>query len=246
MGVSILAALAFCGAIGFATGLAVGFLRMAPLIATLGSMWVVQGVGYWFLKGVPAVYPVASFRKIFAGNLLFLPFSAVYLVVVAALIVVWLTHLRTGRWVYAVGGSDYAAAISGINVPWVKTAVYTASAVLSGFGGILVGAYSSVGYPRACNGYELYAIAAVVMGGFAFTGGEGNIWNALFGILVLRLLNKLVIFSGLSGYLEGMVVGAILVITLLLASRRIRSPRRPGAGVAEESARQPVKEVQTK
>ncbi len=218
--ISILAALLLCGLVGLLTGLCVTRLNITPLIATLGSMWVVQGIGYWFLKGVPTPYPVPAFKEIFAGGIAFLPYSILYLLAASIVVTRVLSRYRVGRWVYAVGGNDYAAGISGIDVRTVKIAVYTASAILAGIGGILVGAFASVGYPRACNGYELYAIAAIVMGGIALTGGEGNVWNALAGVLVLRILNKLMIFSGLSGYLEGMFVGAILIVTLIVGSLR--------------------------
>ena len=224
---SVLAALALCGLVGLLTGLCVANLGIPPLIATLGSMWIVQGVGYAFLKGVPTQYPIRAFKTIFAGSLGPVPFSMLYLLAASLLLAMVLRRYRYGRWVYAVGGNEYAAYISGINVRAVKLAVYTASAVLSGLAGALVGAFSSVGYPRACNGYELYAIAAIVMGGIALTGGEGKIWHALAGLLVLRIVNKLMIFSGLSGYFEGMVVGAILVLTLFVGS--IRRKAAPGA-----------------
>jgi ribose transport system permease protein len=232
---SLLAALALCGLVGFLTGLAVAGLRIPPLIATLGSMWVVQGVGYSFLKGVPTAFQIRVFRTIFAGSLGPLPYSVLFLLTASLLLAYVLRRWRSGRWVYAVGGNEYAAYISGIPVAWVKVAVYTASALLAAVAGFLVGAFASVGYPRACNGYELYAIAAIVMGGISLTGGEGDLWNALAGMLVLRALNKLMIFSGLSGYLEGMFVGAILVLTLLLGSWRRRKP----AAAAKAAAGKP-------
>ena len=221
---SLLAALVLCGLVGFLTGLSVAGLRIPPLIATLGSMWVVQGIGYSFLKGVPTGFPVRAFKAIFGGSLGPIPFGVLYLLAATVLLAYALSRYRYGRWVYAVGGNDYAAYISGVPVAWVKVAVYTVSALLAGVGGFLVGAFASVGYPRACNSYELYAIAAIVMGGISLTGGEGDIWNALGGMLVLRVINKLMIFSGLSGYLEGMVVGVILVLTLLLGSLRREKP----------------------
>jgi ribose/xylose/arabinose/galactoside ABC-type transport system permease subunit len=227
MVLSMLAGLALCGIIGLGSGFVVARLSITPLIATLGSMWLVQGIGYWFLKGVPTPYPVPAFKEIFAGTAGFLPYSILFLLAASVLIAFVLKRWRFGRWIYAVGGNEYASSISGVPVYRVKLVVYTASAVLAGFGGVLVGAFASVGYPRACNGYELYAIAAIVMGGISLTGGEGNLWNALAGMLVLRILNKLMIFSGLSGYLEGMFVGAILVIMLVIGSLR-----GPGARAA--------------
>jgi ribose/xylose/arabinose/galactoside ABC-type transport system permease subunit len=233
----VLFALLFCGFIGFLSGLSIGYLNVPPLIATLGSMWVVQGIGYYFLSGVPTSFPIEAFRKIFAGELSIIPYSALYLILIVLVVNGFVKRMRFGRWVYAVGGSEYAAHISGIDVKKTKVGIYTTSAILAGMGGVLVGAYSGVGYPRACNGYELYAIAAVVMGGIALTGGEGKIWNAILATFILRILNKFIIFSRLSGYIEGMVVGAILVATLLVSTRRRRKKHiaPAAAGVGEGS-----------
>jgi ribose/xylose/arabinose/galactoside ABC-type transport system permease subunit len=230
--VCIAFALLVCAFIGLLTGLAVGYLKVPPLIATLGSMWVVQGIGYYFLSGVPTSFPIASFRKIFSGNASFIPFSALYLLLIVLAASMIVKRMRFGRWVYAVGGSEYAAHISGINVSKTRAGVYMTSAILAGIGGVMVGAYTGVGNPRACNGYELYAIAAVVMGGIALTGGEGKIWNAILATFVLRILNKFIIFSRLSGYIEGMVVGAILVVTLLVSTGRRRQVRKVVAATA--------------
>ncbi|UCF97517.1 MAG: ABC transporter permease [Spirochaetaceae bacterium] len=224
--VCLLFALVFCGFIGFLSGLSIGYLNVPPLIATLGAMWVVQGIGYYFLSGVPTPFPIAAFRSIFAGDISFIPFSALYLLLIVVLANRLVKSMRYGRWVYAVGGSEYAARISGIDTRKTKVGVYMTSAILAGIGGVFVGAYSGVGNPRACNGYELYAIAAVVMGGIALTGGEGKIWNAILATFILRILNKFIIFSRLSGYIEGMVVGAILVGTLLVSTGRRRSRRK--------------------
>jgi ribose transport system permease protein len=216
---SIIIALLFCGIIGLFSGLCVAYLKITPLIATLGTTWIVQGIGYFLLKGVPTPFPYSEFITFMKGKAFYIPYAFLFFVAIAIIEVFILNKTRMGRRVYAVGGNTYAAYISGIRVNYVKLGVYTMSAVLSGIAGILVGAYSSVGYPRACTGYELYAIAAIVMGGIPFSGGEGNLWNTLIAMLTLRILNKIVLFSGLSGYFEGMVVGAVLLLTLVLNTR---------------------------
>ena len=174
--VSLLAALALCGLVGFLTGLSVSGLRIPPLIATLGSMWVVQGIGYSFLKGVPTRLPGAGLQgdlRRLRGVRSLLGASTCWRLQPADRSTCC-AATGSARWVYAVGGNEYAAYISGDRVAWVKVAVYTASALLAGIAGFLVGAFASVGYPRACNGYELYAIAAIVMGGISLTGGRGT------------------------------------------------------------------------
>lgn len=218
--ISILVPLAFCALLGFINGINVSILRIPPLIATLGMMWIVQGIGYYFLRGVPTPYPIQAFWKIFAGGISLIPYSLIYLLVVAVILSLALTRLRWGRSIYATGGNEYAAHISGIKTKAVKRNVYMLSGLFAGFAGLLVGAYSAVGYPRACDGYELTTIAAVVMGGISLTGGEGRLWNAIIGIFILRLLNKLVLFSGQTGYVEGMIVGTIIVLMLIYGTRK--------------------------
>ncbi len=209
-----------CGIMGLLTGLSVTKLKIPPLIATLGMMWIVKGIGYYFLRGVPTPYPVKAFGVIFSGGFSFIPYSIIYFLVALIIIGTALRKCKWGRSVYAIGGNEYAAYISGIKTDKIKCSVYMISGLFAGFAGILVGTYSTVGYPRACDGYELYVIAAVVMGGIALTGGTGNIWNAALGILVLRLLNKLVLFGGQSGYMEGMIIGSIIIVMLIINSKQ--------------------------
>jgi len=217
--ISIVVTVAVCAFFGFLTGTFVTELKIPPLISTLGMMWVVKGIGYYVLKGVPTPYPVKAFGNIFAGGITFLPYSIIYLSVSTVVLAIVLGKLRWGRSIYATGGNEYAAFISGVDTGKVKRHAYMLSGLLAGFAGLLVGSYSAVGYPRACDGYELHAIAAIVMGGIALTGGEGRLWNAIIGIFILRMLNKLVLFSGLAGYIEGMIIGTIIVIILIASSR---------------------------
>ena len=204
---------------GFINGITVAYLNIPPLIATLGMMWIVKGIGYYFLRGVPTPYKLSVFRTIFAGSFPFIPYSLIYFLIVTIILHFALAKLKWGRYIYATGGNEYAAFISGVNVKNVKLNTYILSGFFAGFAGILVGAYSAVGYPRACDGYELNVIAAVVMGGVYLTGGEGRLWNAILGIFILRILNKIVLFSGLSGYIEGMIIGSIIIIMLIISSK---------------------------
>ena len=136
-----------------------------------------------------------------------------------------LKKLRWGREFYAVGSNELAAFISGIKVKGVKRKAFLLSGLFAGVAGILIAAYIGSGYPSAARNYELYTIAAVVMGGISLTGGEGRISQAFFGVLILRILNKLVVFTGLSsisGFIEGIIIGTILLAVLLINSMRRR------------------------
>ncbi len=227
--ISIVFAVGFCTIMGAASGFMVAKMKLPPLIATLGMMWIVKGLAYYFLKGVPTQYPINEYKDILIdplfigkGYLSAFPVSLIYVIIATGLLIYTLSKLRFGRQIYAVGGNEYAAYLSGVDTNKIKILIYTLSGMLAGIGGLLVGAFSTVGYPRACDGYEMYAIAAAVMGGVSLAGGKGKLSMALVGIFSLRLLNKFVVFSGISSYFEGMFIGAIIILMLILSHRNIK------------------------
>lgn len=216
--ISFLSTILVCGIIGFMSGIFISYLKITPLIATLGTSWITLGIGYVLLKGNPTIFPIAKFSQIFTSKITFIPVAFILLIILIIILLFIMNNFKMGRSVYAVGGNVYAAYISGIKVNWIFIWVYTISSIMSAIAGIFIAGYSKVGFPRAATGYELIAIASVIMGGIPFTGGEGNLLNGLFAVFVLRFLNKLIIFSGLSGYIEGIILGFIILITLLLNS----------------------------
>jgi ribose transport system permease protein len=219
--VSIFFALFCCTLIGFINGMLVTFLELPPLIVTLGITLVASGIANTLVKGTPLALSSASFRKMLTFRLLnWIPVLLIIAILVLALLCYTFAKLRFGREVYAVGSSQYAAFISGMNVKRVLVRVYSISGLFAGFAGLLIAANLSSGYASAAVDYELYSIAAVVMGGIALTGGEGRLINAFYGVIFLRLLKKIVVFTGLSkisGYMEGMIVGSIMILALFFS-----------------------------
>lgn len=219
---SILFSLMFGALLGTINGFATAILKIPPLIATLGGMWIAKGMGYFFLKGMATSFVVTEFSIISHGGIWIFPFSLFLFGILSFTLSWFLKTRRSGRAVYATGGNEYSAYISGIKVRKVKWLAYISSAVLATLAGLVLGAYTGVGYVKGADGYELFSIAAVVIGGVAMSGGEGNVLDAVLGVFVLRLINKLMVFANLATETEGIYVGIILLVTLFLSTRKKR------------------------
>ncbi|UCF98184.1 MAG: ABC transporter permease [Spirochaetaceae bacterium] len=214
---TVLIGLACGAAVGLINGFAVTRMDIPPLIATLGGFWIAVGFAEFVFSGVPTPLKIQSFR--FLGRFkLFGMFPLVFLVFLAFTIVVAvvLTRLRAGRYVYAVGGSREAAYLSGIKTKRVLMFVYLLSGVFSAIGGIFLAAWMNVGDSRGAMGYEFIAITAVVMGGASLFGGQGNLWDSVFGIITLQTIRKIIPHLRISTFYEDGIVGIILLIAVLL------------------------------
>lgn len=219
---SIVFVLVISVAIGLVNGLFVAMLNLPPLVVTLGMTWVVTGIADTIVKGKPIPLP-ATPLKAFLKFKVFSVIPMMLIISLAALVlfIFVFEKLRYGRRFYTVGSSKYAAYVSGMNIRFVLINAYSIAGLLSGIAGIFIAVNLNAGYPKAANGYELYTIAAAVMGGVALEGGKGKLLNAFYGVLILQILKKLVVFTGLaniSGFLEGMIVGTILVLVLFFNS----------------------------
>ena len=212
--------------LGFINGISVTILKVNPLITTLASMWIAQGLAMIILRGIPTKIEVKEFinigrAKVF-GNI---PLILIIFFIIALIIYFLLKKTRFGRFVYAVGGNEYAAYLSGINIKTIKLIVYTLSGLLASIGGIMMAAWTRTGEVHALAGYELTAIAAVVMGGISLNGGEGNIWDAILGAFILVMLRKLLIFTGISPWLLGSFTGSIILLSVYFIQERIKTTR---------------------
>ena len=220
--VGVLLVLVACAIIGLINGFFIADLNFPPIIVTLCMTWIATGLGNTIIKGTPIALKYPEFRRFLSlkiGGLV--PLTFIIAMVVLAFLIWVLAKTRFGRQFYAVGSSSYAAFISGMNVKLVLRKAYVISAIFAGIAGLFLAANVNSGYATAAQSWELYSIAAVVMGGVSLSGGEGNILNAFYGVIILRILNKLVVFTGLSnisGFIEGIIIGAILVLVLFVNS----------------------------
>lgn len=217
---SLLLAIVFSCVLGLITGVCVAYLRIPPIIASLGTMWIAKGIAFFLTSGVASGFEVGDFTII--GQIAVGPIALPLLifVIITGLLYIMMTRTRTGNSIYARGGNEYAAYISGIKIKKYTIGVYILSAFLSSIAGILMASVTLTGYAKSGDGYELIAIAAVVMAGVPLSGGKGNIWNVMLGVFALRLFNKILIFTNLSGYLAGAYLGIILLVALWLNTRQ--------------------------
>lgn len=218
--ISVLFAIVFCMLLGAFNGFSVAVFRIPPMIATLGGMWIAKGLAYYFLNGMATPFKVRGFSQLARGKIGCVPYSFLLLLVVTAIVYYILTHRRSGRAVYAIGGDSYSAKLSGINITKTTIAIYTASGLLAAIGGLVLGAYTGTGYVKGANGYELYAIAAVAIGGVSMAGGTGDTWNALLGVFVFRMIKKLMVYANLSNQMEGLYIGILLLVALAISTSR--------------------------
>jgi ribose transport system permease protein len=192
--------------VGIINGAVVTWLRIPSFITTLAMMLVVRGAAYKVtdartISGLPESFGVLS------GG------TTAATIMLGVFVLSWFVLMRTafGRHVYAVGGNEEAAWLSGVRVPRVHRAVYAICGLSAGLAGVLVASRLNAGYPRAGEYYELDAIAAVVVGGTSLFGGRGSIWGALAGAFFIGILNNGLNLFQVSTYDQLMVKGAVLL-----------------------------------
>jgi len=225
--VGVLVGLAVGAGCGTVNGLIITRLRLPPFIATLGMMSMARGIAQVITGGYPVHGLPDGFRVLGSGYLLdiasiarprFLhvlfenvPIPVVILLVCAPLAHVILTHTRLGRYTYAIGGNEAAAYLSGIRVAAYKTIIYTICGGFAGLAAVISTARVGAGLPAAYLGYELDAIAAVVIGGASLFGGEGTILGAITGALIIGVLKNGLNLMQFSEYWQTFTIGAVII-----------------------------------
>jgi ribose/xylose/arabinose/galactoside ABC-type transport system permease subunit len=207
-------------AMGVLTGLACGIVngiliakrRLAPFIVTLGMMTVARGLALVYSQGRPEINLSNAYDAI--GDGLAGPGGIVMAAVLAGIFILHFT--RFGRYVYAVGGNELAAKVSGVNTDRVLIGVYGIAGALAGVAGIVESSRVMSGAPSAGEGYELNAIAAVVIGGSSLNGGIGTMAGTIVGVLIIGVMNNGLDLLGVSSYWQQVVKGAIIVCAVLL------------------------------
>lgn len=217
---AILAGFLLGSVFGFANGICVAWLRMPPIIVTLASMGIARGLALLYTGG----YPLSGLPDIFAyfgrSTLLGVPLPVLIMIVVYVLAWLILNRLPFGRYVYAIGGNEEAARLSGIRVPRVKMLVYLISGFTASVAGLVLTSRLMSGQPNAGNGFELDAIAAVVLGGTIISGGKGTLTGTFIGAMVLGVLNNGLNLMGVSPYIQNVLKGAIILAAIYLSSTR--------------------------
>lgn len=210
---------ACCGAVN---GVVVTQGRVPSFIATLGMMTAARGLALVVSDGRPVSNLSPDFTRL-GGDIGILPIPVIVLAVIALLVSVVLRNFRLGRHIYAVGGNPEAARAAGIRVGSIGMIVYTACGALAGVAGLVLAARITTGQPNAGAGYELDAIAAVVIGGTSLSGGVGRIGGTILGVLLVGVINNGLDLMNVSSYYQAIVKGAIIVGAVWLDRNRQNS-----------------------
>jgi ribose/xylose/arabinose/galactoside ABC-type transport system permease subunit len=197
--------------------------KIAPFIVTLGTMTIGRGLALILSDGRPISNLSDSFNYLGSGTILGIPVLILIFILVFALCSIILNKTILGRYIYAVGGNEQAARASGINIDRVKLAVYSISGLLAGLAGILLASRITTGQPNAGAGFELDAIAAVVIGGTSTTGGRGSMTGTLIGVLLIGVINNGLDLLNVTSYYQQVVMGIIIIGAVVLDSLNQKS-----------------------
>jgi erythritol transport system permease protein len=224
----------FFGAlVGAINGILIAWLKVPAFVATLGTLYVARGVAllmtngltYNNLGGKPELgntgFGWLGFNRI--GGV---PIGVIVLAVAAVLCHLLLTRTAFGRWLYASGGNERAAELSGVPTKGVKIAVYVLSGVAAAVAGLVLSSQLTSAGPTAGTTYELTAIAAVVIGGASLNGGRGTVGGTMLGAFVIGFLSDGLVIVGVSAYWQTVFTGAVIVLAVLLNSIQYGSRRR--------------------
>jgi ribose transport system permease protein len=212
-----LAAIATCGVVGLFSGLMVAGFRMPPFIATLGMMLVASGVAY-LISGGESIYQIPEgFVWLGRGTaFLSVPNAVVLMIVLFAIAHVLMSRMKLGRYIYAVGGNVEAARLSGVNVFAILLFVFGISGTMAGLGGVVLASQLKSGAPTYGLLYELYAIAAAVLGGTSLSGGQGKVIGTLIGALIIGVIQNGMNLTGVESYTQKVVLGLVILGAVLL------------------------------
>ncbi|MDF2547839.1 ribose ABC transporter permease [Anaerosolibacter sp.] len=209
---------------GAISGIIISRGKVQPFIATLVSMTVLRGATLVFTDGRPITLVSGENAERFStiGNGYFLgipvPIYITLIVFVAAYYI--LRQTRLGRYVYALGGNEEATKLSGISVAKIKVIVYALSGLCAALAGVIITSRLASAQPNAGSGYELDAIAAVVLGGTSLSGGMGSIFGTVTGALIIGVLNNALNILNVSSYYQMIVKGAVILIAVLLDRKK--------------------------
>jgi erythritol transport system permease protein len=217
-------------AVGTVNGVLVAHFKVPAFVATLGTMYVARGIAllmtngltYNQLDGKPELGNT-GFEWLGFNRLAGIPISVIVLVVVAVLCGLMISRTAFGRWLYASGGNETAADLSGVPIKRVKVTVYLLSGVCAALAGLVLSSQLTSAGPTAGTTYELTAIAAVVIGGAALTGGRGTVRGTILGALVIGYLSDGLVIIGVSAYWQTVFTGTVIVLAVLLNSLQYSS-----------------------
>lgn len=220
--------------IGLFNGFVITKTRIAPLIATLAMMTILQGLSYIICGGLPVYGLPDAVKTVAQGYVLGLvPIPIVIMVVIVAIGAFILNKTYMGRYFYAVGSNEEATRLSGINTGRVRILVYTICGLFSGLAGIIMLGRVSSGQPVAGKGYEMDVLTAIVLGGVSVSGGKGTISGAFIGVLIIGVLSNGMSILSINEYYQLVIKGIVLLLAVIFDSLQLGGGKKKA--VAAES-----------
>jgi ribose transport system permease protein len=218
--VAIGAGLLTGGLTGWANGLIIGRIKLPPYLITLGTMSIARGLTFGLTGGWPVRDLPPSFNLLGIYNLPLgpweVPLPVLIMLGLTVLVTLLLDQTILGRYIYALGRSEPALLVSGLNVVQIKVVVYTLCGLLAAIGGLLMTARLGVAAPTAAVGYELDIIAAAIIGGTSLFGSEGSMLGVLLGAVLIQILRSGLVLLGFPAYWQFLAIGAMTLAAILL------------------------------
>ena len=217
MVVASLLAITACGGLGLFSGSMIAYFGVPSFVASLGMMMVASGLAYMISGGLSIYQIPSSFDWLGRGDsFLGIPNAVVLMVLLYVAAHFLMSRTTAGRYVYAVGGNAEAARLSGVPVKKVILWVYACSGMLAGLGGVVMASQFRSGDPKYGLMYELYVIAAVVVGGTSLSGGRGKVFGTLIGAFIIAVIQNGMNLTGVQSYTQKVVLGLVLLAAVLL------------------------------
>jgi inositol transport system permease protein len=224
--VPVLAACVAGALVGLVNGSLVAKTRIPPFIATLGTYTAIRGLALLYTGGRPISDLTDAYNFIGQGDVFGVPVPIIILVVMAVVTHILYAHTKFGKYIYAIGGNEQAARVSGIDSSRYKMLIYVYAGLLAGLAGLVVSARIGSGQPGLGVGYELDAIAAAVIGGTSLSaGGIGTVAGTIVGALIIGVLNNILDLMNVSAYWQQIIKGCIIVGAVILDQLKHRGSK---------------------
>ncbi|MCP4399634.1 MAG: ABC transporter permease [bacterium] len=212
--VAIIVGTAIGALCGMFNGFLVAKIGINPLISTLSSSWVFNGIILVTTKGWPVTEIPKPFMFLGQGYIASIPFPIILMIGIGIVLTAVLSRTFYGRYIYAIGGNEISSLFAGINVTKIKISVYMLSGALAGFGGIVLTSRLATAQVGAAEAWTLPSVAAAVIGGVSLSGGEGTIYGALVGAALMGTIGNILVLFHVSSYWQSLVSGFILIIAV--------------------------------
>ncbi len=203
--------------LGAINGALTAYLKIPPFIATIATLSIFKGMAFLFNNGSPIFSIAEGMESIFYGKIFkVIPLPLIYVLVLYVLFIYYMKYSKLGREIYAVGGNESAAKLSGINVNKVKLLTFTIAGIMAGLASILMASRLNSGSPNYGAGMEMSAIAAAVIGGASLAGGRGKIVNTFLGAITIVIVQNGLNLNAVPTSLQNITLGTIIIVAVLI------------------------------